>query len=117
MSGPKVKEWFINSDFHNTIYSAIFLNDVLSYSFIKKYGGTALNFDILLLKPITSLQQFMTKSSESSIEGQPYNFIHNHPIFEDIMGDLFAKFNGNISQSIGSNLLTNIVKKRCEVSV
>ena len=50
LSGPEVKNWFINSDFHNSSYSALFLNDVLNYVFVKKYGGTALNFDILLLR-------------------------------------------------------------------
>ena len=57
----------------------------------------------------------MVKSSENSIEAQPYNLIHNHPIFENILGDLFTSFKRNKAQSIGSALLTNVAKKHCEV--
>ena len=68
-----------------------------------------------VLRPITALQQFMVKSSENSIEAQPYNLIHNHPIFENILNDLFTSFKRNKAQSIGSTLLTNVAKKHCEV--
>ena len=57
----------------------------------------------------------MVKSSENSIEAQPYNLIHNHPIFENILNDLFTSFKRNKAQSIGSTLLTNVAKKHCEV--
>ena len=59
----------------------------------------------------------MVKSSENSIEAQPYNLIHNHPIFENILGDLFTSFKRNMAQSIGSTLLTNVAKKQCEVCI
>ena len=83
---------------------------------IKKYGGIALNFDTLLLKPILSLGQFLIKSNEDTVEHSPFSLSHNHPLLEEVISKLESNFNPNNSQSIGRDLMTMTVKHQCEVS-
>ena len=84
---------------------------------VKKYGGYALNFDILLTKSILGFNNFLSKCSEDIIEDQPYCLHHNHPLFDEIFENLLNQFQSNGSQSIGQNLLSYTVKKSCNVSI
>ena len=112
-----VKKFFINSDFNKSQYTSIFLNQLLSYAMVKKYGGYALNFDTLLIKSVLGLNSnFLTKCSEDSIEDQPYFLHHKHPLIDDVISQLSKGFRMNVSQSIGRNLITKIIKEECNVS-
>ena len=116
-AGHNVKKFFINSDFNKSQYSATFLNQLLSYAMVNRYGGYALNFDTLLIKSILGLNSnFLTKCSEDSIEDLPYFLHHKHPLMDDVLSQLSKGFNMNVSQSIGRNLITKIVKQECNVS-
>ena len=117
-AGHDVKKFFINSDFNKSQYSATFLNQLLSYAMVNRYGGYALNFDTLLIKSILGLNSnFLTKCSEDSIEDLPYFLHHKHPLMDDVLSQLSKGFNMNVSQSIGRNLITKIVKQECNVSI
>ena len=111
-----MKNWFIHSDFHKSNYSAIFLNNVLSYVFVKKFGGTALDFDSLLLKPVTSLGEFLVKISENDLESHPFHFNLNNDFVTELIQNLPVDFNKNNSKSLGSILMTENLKKHCQVS-
>ena len=85
---------------------------------VNRYGGYALNFDTLLIKSILGLNSnFLTKCSEDSIEDLPYFLHHKHPLMDDVLSQLSKGFNMNVSQSIGRNLITKIVKQECNVSI
>ena len=106
----------LNSDFNKSQYSATFLNQLLSYAMVNRYGGYALNFDTLLIKSILGLNSnFLTKCSEDSIEDLPYFLHHKHPLMDDVLSQLSKGFNMNVSQSIGRNLITKIVKQECDM--
>ena len=102
-AGHDVKKFFINSDFNKSQYSATFLNQLLSYAMVNRYGGYALNFDTLLIKSILGLNSnFLTKCSEDSIEDLPYFLHHKHPLMDDVLSQLSKGFN------MVSNAMLNI---------
>jgi mannosyltransferase OCH1-like enzyme len=93
----------------------VFLNDALCYTILNKYGGLALSFDTLLIKPISSLNHFFARCTEDSLESHPMSITHHHPIFEDLFEAMGKNFNINDSSSIGSKLVTSVTKEQCEV--
>ncbi len=50
LTHPAMKKWFLYSDFQNSNYLAEFLEHALTYTFLYKFGGTVISFDILLRK-------------------------------------------------------------------
>ena len=75
-----------------------------------------MNFDTLLIKPIIGLNEFLVRSPEDAIESHPLGLRHNHPMFDVLLRDLSKNYDGNSSNSIGSQLLAQAVKEECEVS-
>lgn len=112
-SGPDIKNWFINSDFQKSPYSALHLDQVLSYAILKKYGGISLNFDTLLIRHIMGLDEFLIRSLEDGIESHPIGLHHNHQMFDALLNKL-KHYEGN-SSNIGSQLLTQVAKEECQV--
>ena len=116
LSTPRaLKDWFINSDFQKSPYSASYLEDAIAYTLLKKFGGVVLPFDILLLKSISGLGPFFARCDEHSIESVPLALDDNHPIVDDIFTNIMKHFDGTDPSSIGSKLITSTLKKECKV--
>ena len=114
-SGLDIKNWFINSDFQKSQYSALHLDQVLSYAILKKYGGISLNFDTLLIRHIVGLDEFLVRSPEDGIESHPLGIHHNHQMFDALLNLLSKNYDGNSSSCIGSQLLAQTAKEECQV--
>ena len=115
-SGLDIKNWFINSDFQKSKYSAVHLDQVLSYAILKKYGGISLNFDTLLIRHVIGLDEFLIRSPDDGIEAHPLGLHHNHQMFDVLLRDLTKNYNENSSSCIGSQMLAQTVKEECQVS-
>ena len=51
---PHLQDWLIGSDFQKSAHFDTFLREAMAYEFLDKFGGTALDFDVLLLQTIKS---------------------------------------------------------------
>ena len=51
---PHLQDWLVGSDFQKSAHFDTFLREAMAYEFLDKFGGTALDFDVLLLQTIKS---------------------------------------------------------------
>ena len=58
LSDPKyfrqIQGWIMTSGFQESEYFDRFLREAMSYEFLERFGGTVLDFDVLLLQTIKS---------------------------------------------------------------
>ncbi len=116
MTKASVKDWFVDSDFHKSTHRDAFLGHALTYVFLYKFGGTALNFDVLLNQPIDTLGQFLSRCSEDNIDVYPLTLNSRHPLLTDLLEQMPVQFDKDDPNSIGSKFITNRLKKLCRVS-
>ena len=50
----QIQGWIMTSGFQDSEYFDRFLREAMSYEFLERFGGTVLDFDVLLLQTIKS---------------------------------------------------------------
>ncbi|XP_067143883.1 lactosylceramide 4-alpha-galactosyltransferase-like [Centruroides vittatus] len=107
----KRKEW-IKSE-----YKVLDLSDAARYALIWKYGGIYLDLDIVMLKSISFLGNFVIKEHDTSIGGSIFGIKHhNHSFLLNCMNAASKEYRTNSFGSIGPPLFTRIFTSYCNGS-
>ena len=94
-----------------------YLSHALAYVFLHKFGGFALNFDVLLTQPVGPLGQFVSRCDDDAFAPFPLALNSGHALLEDALDEFGRAFSKGDARSTGEDLLTNRLKKHCRVHV
>jgi hypothetical protein len=93
-----------------------YLDAALSYSFLHKFGGTALSFDLLLTKSVAPMGQFMARCGSDEVIPYPLSLHSRHEFLEDALTEFGNYFDADKADSTGAAFVTERLKKLCKVA-
>ncbi|TRY70399.1 hypothetical protein TCAL_02410 [Tigriopus californicus] len=110
-----LEQWFIESGFQESDQMPDHLTNALTYAMLNKFGGTALSFDVLLLRSISWMGDILPRCQDDLIESTPLTLKSKHPLALDAMEQMVHFHDSTNPKATGSYLLTQRLKKKCSV--
>ena len=94
-------------------YSVSHLSDLLRYLILYNFGGTYLDLDALVIKPLPNLTNFLGRESYEYLNSAVLRFQKHHPILVKFLQYLKSNFNGQDWGANGPKLVTKVMQEFC----
>ena len=96
-------------------YSVSHLSDIIRYLILYNFGGTYLDLDALIIKPLPNLTNFLGRESlqVEYLAAGVLRFQKGHPILEAFLQYLKYNFNGQDWSANGPKLVTKVMQELC----
>ncbi|XP_023243450.1 lactosylceramide 4-alpha-galactosyltransferase-like [Centruroides sculpturatus] len=110
-----LEEWYEEGLWKNSSNSLLHLSDSSRLALIWKFGGIYLDLDIVMLKSMLGLRNFLIKQSEEDLCNGIFGFDNNHPFIVNCMYNLGkqCKKSNNSFGCGGPPMFTAIFKTMC----
>ena len=91
------------------------LSDILRFLILFHFGGTYLDLDALILKPLPEVPNFIGRENKGTdfLAAGVLRFQKNHPILEKFLTNLNSWFDGQDWGANGPGLITKTMKEFC----
>ena len=122
---PMYDWWAHHKEFHGDLTASVddfrysHLTDLVRFAVLWRFGGAYLDFDMLLLRPLTLFHNcFAAQKDENSEltkdDSDPYNFAvakfeAKHPFLTEVMQNVSRVYNPSIWPCVGPRLITSMV--------
>ena len=125
---PMYDWWNQHKEFHNAELPALkddfrysHLTDIVRFAVLWRYGGTYLDFDMLLLRPLGVFRNSFAAQKDDKDEltkddSDPYNFAFaifepQHPFLLEVMGNISRVYDPKLWPCVGPRLITSGVNE------
>jgi len=108
--------WIKTGELYRSAYVNSHTSDILRYLSLWKYGGTYLDLDIIMLKPLNTLKpNFAGAESKTFVAAGIINLENDsgHEIADRCVKDLLNNFNGNDWGNNGPGVITRVLQEIC----
>ena len=109
---------FLHNLIFNLSYSVSHLSDLVRYLILYNFGGTYLDLDALIIKPLPNLTNFLGRESlqVEYLAAGVLRFQKHHPILVQFLQYLKYNFNGQDWSANGPKLVTKVMQELCHTT-
>ncbi|CAO1341100.1 unnamed protein product [Diamesa serratosioi] len=114
--GTPMQEWIKKDKLSQSKYQISHTSDVLRFLTLWKYGGTYLDLDVVVLKPVDTFSNYAGVESSEFVGSAIINMSQDgkgHELAEICVRELVEHFDGVEWANNGPALLTRILRKMC----
>ncbi|XP_023233607.1 lactosylceramide 4-alpha-galactosyltransferase-like [Centruroides sculpturatus] len=110
-------KWYERKEWNKSEHKVIHLSDAARYALIWKYGGIYLDLDIVMLKSMSFLGNFVIKEHGASLGNSIFGIKdHHHPFLLNCMNEASKEYRTNFFACIGPPFFTRIFTSYCNGS-
>ncbi|XP_067125780.1 lactosylceramide 4-alpha-galactosyltransferase-like [Centruroides vittatus] len=113
--GTPLEEWFRSKKWSKSKYSVTELSDALRMLLIWKFGGMYLDLDIVVLRPVYAIKNFIIMQDKAYVNNAIFRFDQWHNFLYRCLLNFQKNYNETVWGSTGPNLFTKIVKDYCKI--
>jgi lactosylceramide 4-alpha-galactosyltransferase len=112
-----LEKWYNSGALKESLYQKEHTSDVFRYFTLWKYGGTYLDLDIVLIKSLKGLRNFVGAESQQDIANGVLNFEPAQSSFAlECVLEIRDRFRGDDWSSNGPGVITRVLQRRCNTS-
>jgi len=112
--GTPLKSWWRKGVLRKSKWPRPHASDILRYVALWKYGGIYSDLDVIFLKSLGSLMNFVGVENENLVGSSIMSLSKEHPIANLCMENLLQDYNGDNYAYNGPELITRIMRKYCD---
>ncbi|XP_023222913.1 lactosylceramide 4-alpha-galactosyltransferase-like [Centruroides sculpturatus] len=113
--GTPLEEWFRSKKWSKSKYSVTELSDALRMLLIWKFGGMYLDLDVVILKPVYDINNFIIMQDNAYVNNAIFRFDQWHNFLYRCLLNFHKNYNETVWGSTGPNLFTKTVKDYCKI--
>lgn len=100
--------WLINEE-----HQCIFISDASRAEILRKYGGTYLDMDALILRPLPNRTNYLGRLDNATINGAVMSLAKGHPLSQTLTKSIPEAFDPFQITSIGPSLVYSALREMC----
>ncbi|XP_067139800.1 lactosylceramide 4-alpha-galactosyltransferase-like [Centruroides vittatus] len=108
-----LSEWYRQKKWKKSEYKINHLSDAARYALIWKFGGIYFDLDIVMLKPLSLVTNFILKENENTLANGILGMKRHHSLLYNCMKTFAKIYNPNCFNCAGPHLITNELVKFC----
>ena len=108
-----LEHWYFCGNWRTGKYNVSHLSDALRYLTLFKYGGYYFDLDIIMMKPVSHLRNFVALETGSILGAGAMHADLRHPIFNETIQEFRDNYRRDLWGHNGPLLITRVLKKSC----
>ena len=108
-----LERWYFCTNWRNSRYAVSHLSDALRYLTLFKYGGYYFDLDFIMMKPVSSLGNFVGLESKNVLGAGAMHADLGHSVFQQTIQEFRGNYKRDAWGYNGPLLITRVLKRSC----